>query len=405
MILNQGRDHVSIPGPSVVPEQVLRAMHRPAPNIYAGEMADLINGLYDDLNSIARSSGDAVMYIGNGHAAWEAAITNTLCRGDTVLALVTGRFMRGWTDIAEFLGVNIQNLDFGPSKPVDMSVLLEALKADKTHQIKAVLAVQTDTASSVTNDIAALRKTLDEAGHPALLMVDSIASLACEQFEMDSWGVDVMVAACQKGLMTPPGLGFNFISKKAWLAYARADLKTAYWDWDRRVNGPAFYQKFCGTPPTHHLYGLRVALDMILAEGIEPVWQRHTVLARAVWAAVDAWSVSGSLRCNVAVAAERSTAVTTIVTATGEAVAIRDWCEHEAGVSLGVGLALTEGNDEQSDSIFRIGHMGHLNPPMLLGTLGTIDSAMKALGVDHGSAALEAAAQAVAQTATVQSGI
>lgn len=401
MILNQGRDHVSIPGPSVIPERVLSAMHRPAPNIYEGEMVDLVNGLYDDLNHVAQSSGDAVIYIGNGHAAWEASLTNTLSRGDTVLALVTGRFTRGWTDQAEFLGVNVQDLDFGPDKPVDIAVLLDALKADKNHKIKAVLTVHTDTASSVCNDIAGIRGAMNEASHPALLMVDCIASLACERFEMDRWGVDVMVAACQKGLMTPPGLCFTFIGKKAWQFYESADLKTAYWDWDRRVNGPAFHQKFCGTPPTHHLYGLREALDMIIAEGLEAVWQRHKILAHAVWAAVDAWGEQGSIQCQVADPAERSLAVTTIKTASGEAAAIRQWCVQEAGVTLGVGLDLTTAIGGQSASLFRIGHMGHLNPPMLMGTLGAVDSAMKALGVEHASAALDAASRVLAQITAV----
>ncbi|MBX2885746.1 MAG: aminotransferase class V-fold PLP-dependent enzyme [Granulosicoccus sp.] len=401
MILNQGRDHVSIPGPSVIPERVLSAMHRPAPNIYEGEMVDLVNGLFDDLNHVARSSGDAVMYIGNGHAAWEASLTNTLSRGDTVLALVTGRFTRGWTDQAEFMGITVENLDFGPDKPVDLAVLLDALKADKKQRIKAVLTVHTDTASSVCNDIAGIRGALDEAGHPALLMVDCIASLACERFEMDSWGVDVMVAACQKGLMTPPGLCFTFIGKKAWDFYKDANLKTPYWDWDRRVNGPAFHQKFCGTPPTHHLYGLREALDMIIAEGLESVWRRHKILAHAVWAAVDAWGEKGAIQCQVADPAERSLAVTTIKTADGEAAAIRQWCADEAGVTLGVGLDLNTAIGGQSSSLFRIGHMGHLNPPMLMGTLGAADSAMKALGVEHASGALDAASQVLARMVAV----
>lgn len=396
MILNQGRDHVSIPGPSVIPERVLSAMHRPAPNIYAGEMVELVTGLYDDLNHVAQSSGDAVMYIGNGHAAWEASLTNTLSRGDTVLALVTGRFTRGWIDQAEFMGVQVETLDFGPDKPVDVAVVLDALKADKSHRIKAVLTVHTDTASSVCNNIAGIRSALDDAGHPALLMVDCIASLGCERFEMDSWGVDVMVAACQKGLMTPPGLCFTFVGKKAWDFYENADLKTAYWDWGRRVHGPAFHQRFCGTPPTHHLYGLREALNMIIAEGMESVWQRHKILAHAVWAAVDAWGEKGAIACQVADPAERSLAVTTIKTAKGEATAIRQWCADEAGVTLGVGLDLTASIGGQSESHFRIGHMGHLNPPMLMGTLAAADSAMKALGVEHASGALDAASQVLA---------
>jgi len=401
MILNQGRDHLSIPGPSVIPARVLNAMHRPAPNIYEGEMIDLALGLYDDLNYVARSSGDVVIYTGNGHAAWEASLTNTLSRGDRVLALLTGRFTRGWADMAEFIGVQVDFLDFGPDQPVDIAQMRAALEADSEGSIKAVLTVQTDTATSVSNDIAAMRTTLDELNHPALLMVDCIASLACESFEMDRWGVDVMVAASQKGLMTPPGICFNYIGPKAWSAYQSADLKTAYWDWERRVKGTAFHQKFCGTPPTHHLFGLREALDMIIAEGIEAVWHRHRLLAHVAWAAIDAWGEKGELKCNIKRPEHRSTAVTAIATAEGEAAAIRRWCQDEAGVTLGVGLDLIATIGGQSDSMFRIGHMGHLNPPMLLGTLGTIDSAMKALGVEHGAGALDAAARVVAQTNTL----
>jgi len=235
-------------------------MHRASPNIYEGDLIDLANGLYPDLNRIAKNSGDVALYIGNGHAAWEASLTNTLSRGDTVLVLITGRFGRGWMDMAEFLGVNVQSIDFGADLPADPATVKDALAADSNHKIKAVLTVQTDTASSVCNDIPALRRVLDETGHPALLMVDCMASLGCEPFYMDDWGVDVMLAGCQKGLMTPAGVAFTFIrGDKVWKAYEQAALKTPYWDWDRRLNGAFFHQKFCGTPPTHQLYGLREA--------------------------------------------------------------------------------------------------------------------------------------------------
>ena len=269
------------------------------------------------------------------------------------------------------------------------------MRNDNNHQIKAIIVVQTDTATSVRNDIKKLRQAIDQAGHPALLMVDCIASLACEPYEMDDWGVDVTVAACQKGLMTPAGLAFTFIGKRAWDAYKKADLKTGYWDWDRRVNGKIFYQKYCGTPPTHHLFGLRAALDMILDEGLETVWQRHARLASAIWAAIDAWSVGSDINCNIADRSHRSIAVTAILTGENDASHLREWCEREAGVTLGVGLALDGILDRQPNDIFRIGHMGHLNVPMVMGTLSAIDAGLKALNYRHGSGALEAASKSL----------
>lgn len=396
MSLANGIKQLSIPGPSVMPEAVLSAMQKSSPNIYGQDLIDLSNSLYPDLQKVARTTGDAVIYIGNGHAAWEASLTNTLSRGDKVLALVTGRFTLGWVDLAEPLGIDVESIDFGTDSALEPSRVEEALKADSAHEIKAVLVVQTDTASSVTNDIAALRKAMDAAGHPALLMVDCIASLGCEVFEMDEWGVDVTVAACQKGLMTPAGLAFTFIGERAWQAHKSANLVTGYWDWDRRVNGEVFYQKFCGTPPTQHLFGLRVALDILHEEGIENVWSRHRRLAMAVWAAVDTWSQEGPLHCNIADVANRSVAVTTIRTGSLNSEALRNWCEVEAGVTLGVGLSLEQVLGSRPDNIFRIGHMGHLNPPMVMGTLASIDAALKTLDYPHGSGALEKATASIA---------
>lgn len=398
MSLNFGREQVLIPGPSVVPDRVLRAMHRASPNIYEGDLISLANSLYPDLNKIAKNSGDVAIYIGNGHAAWESSLTNTLSRGDTVLVLISGRFGRGWMDMAKFLGVNVTSLDFGADQPADPDRVKAVLASDADHKIKAVLTVQTDTASSVTNDIQALRSILDEVEHPALLMVDCMASLGCEPFDMDAWEVDVMLAGCQKGLMTPAGVAFTFIrGEKVWAAYEQASLKTPYWDWHRRLHGEFFHQKFCGTPPSHHLYGLREALDILIEEGIENSWHRHQVMASAVWAAVERWgAVSGHLACNVQAIPHRSLAVTTIKTAEGDGNRIRRWCEDNAGLTLGVGLDLESTLGGQSASHFRVGHMGHLNPPMLLGALATVDAALKALGIDHGTGALDAASAVIA---------
>ncbi len=395
MSLANGTRQLSIPGPSVLPESVLSAMHQPSPNIYSGALVDLANSLYPDLSRVARTEGDAVIYIGNGHAAWEACLTNTLSRGDKVLALLTGRFTLGWMDLAEHFDLQFETIDFGNRDPIDPERVAEALRDDSKHQIKAIIVVQTDTATSVRNDIKKLRQAIDQSAHPALLMVDCIASLACEPYEMDDWGVDVTVAACQKGLMTPAGLAFTFIGKRAWEAYKKADLKTGYWDWDRRVNGKVFYQKYCGTPPTHHLFGLRAALDMIFDEGLEAVWQRHARLASAIWAAVDAWGLDSGINCNITDRSHRSIAVTAILTGENDASQLREWCEREAGVTLGVGLALDGMLDRQPNDIFRIGHMGHLNVAMVMGTLSAIDAGLKALDYRHGPGALEAASKSL----------
>jgi alanine-glyoxylate transaminase / serine-glyoxylate transaminase / serine-pyruvate transaminase len=266
-----------------------------------------------------------------------------------------------------------------------------------TRAIKAVLCVQVDTATSVRNDIAALRATLDAAGHPALLMVDCIACLGCDRFEMDAWGVDVMVTGCQKGLMTPPGLGFVFFNDKADRAREAANCVTHYWDWRPRVSPAGFWQYFDGTAPTHHLYGLREALDMIFEEGLEAVWARHERLARAVWAAFEAWGAEGPLELNVADPMKRSHAVTSLRIGAPHGTALRTWVEERAGLTLGIGLGMETEEDPKSDGFFRLGHMGHVNAQMVLGALATIEAGLIATGVPHGRGAVEAAARVIAE--------
>ena len=399
MTLAFGRDHLAIPGPSVIPSRVLRAMHRPAPNIYGGELIELAESVYRDLAAVARSAAEPVVYIGNGHAAWEAALVNVLAPGERMLGLVTGRFGLAWARMAEALGVDVELVDFGTTARADPERVAAALAADTAHRIVAVTTVLSDTSTSVRNDVRAIRAAIDAADHPALLMVDAICSFGCEPFDMDGWGVDVMVAGCQKGLMTPPGLAFTFAGTRAVearRARAPGHPVSPYWDWLPRIEPTMFPERFCGTPPTHHLFGLREALDMLLEEGMEAVWSRHRALTGAVWAAVDAWGEGGEIACHVPDPADRSHAVTTIRTATGDAVRLREWCEREAGVTLGVGLSPGTASATSADALFRIGHMGHLNPPMLLGTLASLDAALKALGIAHGRGALDAAAAALA---------
>jgi len=393
--LDFGRDHLSIPGPSVMPDRVLNAMHRPAPNIYGNAVVDLTTSLRHDLNKLAGNSGHLAFFIGNGHAAWEASICNTFSKGDKALFLLNGRFGSIWAEQAASHGVDVEILDFGHEQAVNADRLEERLREDTGHEIKAVLTVQTDTASSSSNDLAALRRAIDSAGHPALYIVDSIASFACEPLYMDETGIDVMITATQKGLMTPPGVALVFMSEAYLSRQPGADLVSPYWNAHPRIFSDHFADWFFGTPPTHHLFALREAVDMLLEEGILNTWQRHKLFASSVWAAVDAWGSQGSFACRVGDQSMRSTAVTTIKTAPGVAAGLRRRCESEFGVVLGVGLN-PDPTGPVLDNMFRIGHMGHLNVPMLMGTLGTIEAALCSDGVPHGPGAIDAAARIIA---------
>ena len=392
-----GRPYLAIPGPSVMPEEVLRAMHRSAPNIYEGELVEMMPGLTADLCRVAQTEGHVAIYICNGHGAWEAALANVVAPGEKVLVPATGRFGHGWGEIANGLGAKVELLDFGKQAPVDMNRLEAALRADKSHEIKAVLATHVDTSTSIRNDIKAMREVLDEVKHPALLMVDCIASLACDRFKMDDWGVDVMVAASQKGLMVPPGLGFVFFNDKAAAVRRGMSQVSRYWDWTHRAEPDMLYQYFGGTAPTHHLYGLRTALDMIHSEGLEAVWDRHERLARAIWAACEIWGQGGPLTLNVAHEAHRSHAVTSLRIGAPHGTELRTWLEREAEVTLGIGLGMAEPGDPSWHGFFRMGHMGHVNAHMVLGMLASVNAGLLALGVPHGAGALDAAAKVLAE--------
>ena len=396
MTLSHGRSYLAIPGPSVMPDRVLNAMHQPAPNIYEGPLVDMVGSLVTDLRAVARTSGSVAIYIANGHGAWEAAASNVIRPGERVLVLSTGRFAAGWGVVFDRLGAETQVIDFGKRAPVDRAQVEAALAADTAHAIKAVIMVHVDTATSVKNDVTAVRAALDTLGHPALLMVDCIASLAVDRFEMDGWGVDVMVSGSQKGLMTPPGLGFVFFNARA--AAAQVPSASWYWDWAPRANPELFYQYFGGTAPTHHLLGLRAALDLIAEEGgIEAVWARHEKLARAAWAAFDAWGQGGPMEMNIADPAERSHAVTALRLGGDNATRLRAWVEDKAGVTLGIGLGMAEPGDPDFGGFFRLGHMGHINAHMLLGVLGVIEAGLVALAIPHGPGALAAAARVIAE--------
>ena len=388
--LAAGPEIVAIPGPSVVPDRVLSAMHRPMPDIYAGELTRVIDRVFDELPAIAGTTCRAFVPIGNGHAGWEMAITNTLNRGDLVLVLDCGRFAAIWGEMASFDGLRVEQITASTGDAVDPAALEARLRADTVHEIAAVLVVHVDTATSVRNDIAALRAAIDAAGHPALFMVDCIASLGCEPYEMDAWGVDVTVAATQKGLMTPPGLALVWAGPRALDAHREADLRTRYWDWTYRTEDGPYYLRFCGTPPVTHLYGLCEALTMIAEETMPARWQRHRVLAGAVHAAVDAWAAPGGLSLVVRDPTNRANSVTTIATGGVDANDLARRCREQLGVTLGTGI----GDLEQTS--FRIGHMGHVNAPMVLGVLGSVEAALIATNAPVAGSGIAAAAQLIA---------
>lgn len=389
-----GLPYLAIPGPSVMPDRVLRAMHRAAPNIYTGQLHEMTHGLIPDLKALVDTDANAAIYIANGHGTWEAALSNVVGEGDTVLVLATGRFCIGWGEMAAGLGAVVETLDFGQTAALDAGRVEEALRADRDGRIKAVLMVHVDTSTGVRNDVPAVRAAIDAAGHDALLMVDGIASFGCDEFHMDAWGADVAISASQKGLMTPPGLGFVWFNDKADAVRGAMPRVSRYWDWRPRVNVTEYWMYFDGTAPTHHLYGLREALDMIAEEGLPNVWARHDGLAHAIWAACDAWGQGGPLALNVPDPNERSRAITSVRMEAGQGDALRAWVEQTAGVTLGIGL----GRDPAS-AYFRIGHMGHVNAQMVLGVLSSIDAGLKALGIPHGSGALEAATGVIAARA------
>ena len=384
MSVRAGREFLAIPGPTTVPDEVLRAMHRPAVDIYSGPLLALTDSLLRDVARVFNTKGHAYIYIANGHGAWEATLTNVLSKGDKVLVLESGRFAIGWGDNARRMGVEVEVLKGDMRRAVRPAEVEARLKADKDGTIKAVLVAQIDTASGVVNDIAAIGKAMRAAKHDALLIVDAVASLGCVPFEMDAWGVDVAMSGSQKGMMTPPGLGFVAANARAREIHKTAGLRTPYWDWTDR-EGDMHYQKYCGTPPEHLLFGLRQALDMLFAEGLQNAFRRHSLLAEAVRRAVGVWSKGEAIAFNIIEPSERSDTVTAVLLNGHDPQRVRAYCDENCGVILGLGIG------DLTGKAFRIAHMGHVNAPMILGTLGVVEMALGALGIPHGKGGAQAA--------------
>ncbi|MCP9628145.1 aminotransferase class V-fold PLP-dependent enzyme [Rhodopseudomonas palustris] len=385
MAVSAGREFLAIPGPTTMPDEVLQAMHRPALDIYSNEMVELSESLLRDLSRLFATKGKSYIYIANGHGAWEAVISNVLSRGDKVLVLESGRFALGWGNAAQAMGCEVEVLPGDWRRAVNPAEVEERLRRDTDHSINAIVVVQVDTASSAVNDLEAIGRAIKAAGHPALFMVDTVASLGCMPFEMDAWGIDVAMSGSQKGLMAPPGLGFVAVGDRARAAHQHADLRTPYWDWTNR-DGPEHYQKYAGTAPVHLLFALRKALDLLFAEGLEATFMRHRLLAEAVRSAVAVWSEGQVFSFNVDNARERADTVTTVRAADGhDLLALHRYCKQKCGLVLGIGIG------ELQDRAFRIAHMGHINAPMILGTLGVIEMALTALNIPHGKGGVAAA--------------
>jgi alanine-glyoxylate transaminase/serine-glyoxylate transaminase/serine-pyruvate transaminase len=388
MSVRAGREFLAIPGPTNVPDEVLRAMHRPAVDIYAGPLLALTDSLLKDVSRLFRTTSRAYIYIANGHGAWEASLTNILSKGDKILVLESGRFAIGWGESARRMGVEVEILKGDMRRAVRPAEVEARLKADRKanggNTIKAILVAQIDTASGVVNDIEAIGQAIRAAKHEALLMVDAVASLGCMPLEMDKWGVDVAMSGSQKGMMTPPGLGFVVANDRAREVHKTAGLRTPYWDWTDR-EGPAHYQKYAGTPPEHLLFALRQALDMVFEEGLENVWRRHMLLAEAVRRAVGVWAEGQAIGFNIIEPNERSNSVTCVLMNGSDPEALRAYCNEKCGVILGHGIG------ELTGKAFRIAHMGHVNAPMILGTLGVIETALGALEVPHARGGAQAA--------------
>lgn len=385
-----GREFLHAPGPTHIPESVLNAMHRQPLDLVDARLKETARTCFEDLKDVFRTRGHIFVYAANGHGGWEAALANICVPGDTVLVPEVGHFSNSWADHARALGLEVEAIRGDWRRAIDPAEVEDRLRRDREGRIKAVLAVQVDTGTGIANDIPAIRQAIDAAGHPALLVADTIASLAAMPFEMDEWGVDVAIAASQKALMCPPGLAIVAANDRAVEVSRRLTRQHRYWDWAPRL-GDEFYMKFCGTMPEHLFFGLRAALDLVKQRGLPETHQRHARLAGAVHRAVEVWAGGGALAFNALEPAERSVSVTTILTGEGvDADVIRTRVRETLGVSVAGGLGALRGK------AFRIGHLGDLNEAMVLGCLGALEIALIELAVPHGAGGLRAAVEYLA---------
>ncbi|MFJ9449848.1 pyridoxal-phosphate-dependent aminotransferase family protein [Herbaspirillum sp. NPDC101397] len=380
-----GRHFLQIPGPSPVPDRILRAMSLPTIDHRGPEFGALGLQVLAGIKKIFKTEQPVIIYPASGTGAWEAALTNTLSAGDTVLMYETGHFATLWKKMAEALGLKPEFLGLpgieGWRRGVQADLIEERLRKDGGHQIKAVCVVHNETSTGVTSDIASVRRAIDAAGHPALLLVDTISGLASADYRHDEWGVDVTVSGSQKGLMLPPGISFNAVSKKAIDASKSSKLPKAFWGWGEiiEMNATGYWPY---TPNTNLLYGLHEALEMILGEGLDNVFARHERLAAACRDAVTAWGLE--IQC--ADPAVYSPVLTGVMTPAGfDADAIRKVIYENFNMSLGTGLGKMKGG------MFRIGHLGEANELTLMATLAGCEMGLKLAGVKLAGSGVQAA--------------
>ena len=385
----RGRNFLMTPGPTNVPDRVLQAMNRPAIELTGADFIALCRSCIDDLKPIFETTSEVFIYSANGHGAWESALVNAISPGERVLVPETGMFSFFWARMAQTLGIEFEEITGDWRTGVDAAAVSKVLEADVSHLIKAILCVHTDTATGVTSDIPAVRAALDATEHPALLMVDAVASLAASPFRMDEWGIDVAVGASQKALMSSPGLSFTAVGAKALLHSQTVTTPRHYWDWRRRLSDK-WFDWFCGTAPQHLMFALRESLDMIAEETMPSVLARHHRLADAVRAAVTVWSEGGVLELNAVRPSEQADSISAVRVAepfsAGDIIAL---CRDRFNVSLAGGLGKLDGHS------IRIGHMGDINEAMILGTLGALETAFALLDVPRGENALQAAVESL----------
>jgi alanine-glyoxylate transaminase/serine-glyoxylate transaminase/serine-pyruvate transaminase len=376
-----GRHFLQIPGPSNTPDRVLRAMDYPTMDHRGPDFGKFGKQLLEKLRGVFKTSQPVIVFPASGTGAWEAALANTLSPGDRVLMCETGWFAHLWQELAGKLGLNPELIETDWRRGADVAAIEAALRDDKAHGIKAVCVVHNETSTGATSRIAAVRKAIDAAGHPALLLVDTISGLASIDYRHDEWGVDVTIAGSQKGLMLPPGLSFNAISAKALKAAEGARIPRSYWDWRPMLaaNAQGF---FPSTPATNLLYGLDAAIDMLMEEGLDNVFARHDRFAEATRRAVRAWG----LEVQVKVPGENSSVLTAVRLPEGHSAnALRATILEKFNMSLGNGLG------RLNDRVFRIGHLGDFGPLQLVGTLGGVEMGLGAAGVPHKAGGVQAA--------------
>lgn len=376
-----GRHFLQIPGPSNSPDRVLHAMARPTMDHRGPEFGAFAKGLLTDIRPIFQTDGPVVIYPSSGTGAWEAALVNLFNPGDKLLMVETGQFATLWRELAERLGYEAEFIPGDWRRGVQPEAVEARLKADSKGEIRAVCMVHNETSTGATSRVAEVRKAIDAAGHDALFLVDTISGLASMDYRHDAWGVDVTISGSQKGLMTPPGLGFNAIGPKALEASKSGEVRRSYWDWAPmlELNAGGYFPY---TPATNLLYALREAVDMLTEEGLESVFARHFRLAEAARNAVQAWGLD--ILCEER--AERSNVLTGVLLPDGhDADALRATILKNFDVSLGNGLGKVKGK------VFRIGHLGDFNEPMLLGTLSAVEMGLKLADVPHQSGGVDAA--------------